>query len=69
MSYQFIYFFLNYDVWNRVTWNCLMSWASVSRLFRVNVRSAIDVEFIMQMKSCGNAKCSILEAWKDFCPQ
>ena len=62
-------FFLNYGVWNRVTWNCLMSWVSVSCSFHLNVRSAIDVEFIMHMKSCGNAKCSILEAWEDFCLQ
>ena len=69
MSYFIYFFFLNYDVWNRVNWNCLMSWISVSCSFRSNVWTAIDVEFIMQMKSCGNAKCSILEAWKDFCPQ
>lgn len=66
---SFYLFFFNSDVWNSVTRNCLMPGVSVSCSFRWNVRSAIDVGFIMQMKSCGNAKCSILEAWEDFRPQ
>jgi len=47
---SFCLLFLNYDVWNCLTWNYVTSGVSVSCWFRLSVRSAIDVGF-MEMQS------------------